>query len=202
MAYPGAKINIYLSALRMDKGTRLRINFPAMIPGGKKYSYYRKLNTAQKRIYDKSDAVPGLTLPQAGRFRSCIADLKRALEKEDKHAAQAATQRMISGLCEVLEIPRVSIKVLAKRPSRSGGELHGLYEREEGEMPRLTVWMRTAERKQVVAFKTFLRTTIHEFMHHVDYDLLDLDDSFHTEGFFKRESSVVYQLLKNVKSEV
>jgi hypothetical protein len=166
-----------------------------MKPGGKKYSYYRALSAAQKRIYDKSDAVPGLTLPQAGRFRSCVTDLKRALSKEDKSAAQVAAQRMISGLCQVLEVPRASIKVLAKRPSSSGGELHGLYEREEGETPKLTVWMRTAERKQVVAFKTFLRTIIHEFMHHADYDLLGLDDSFHTEGFFKRESSIVYQLL-------
>ena len=173
-----------------------------MIPGGKKYSYYRKLSAGQKCVYDKSDAVPGLALPQAGRFRSCTADLRRGLEKEDKRTTQAAAQRMISGLCEVLEIPCASIKVLAKRPSRSGGELHGLYEREEGVTPQLTVWMRTAERKRVVAFKTFLRTLIHEFIHHVDYDLLALDDSFHTEGFFKRESSVVNQLLQNVKSEV
>jgi hypothetical protein len=167
-----------------------------MAPAGKKYSYYRKLSAAQKRVYDKSDSVPALELPQADRFRSCIADLGRALEKEDKSAAQAAAQRMVSGLCEVFGVERAAIKVLAKRPSKSWGELHGLYEREEGQTDLITVWMRTAERKQVVAFKTFLRTIIHEFMHHLDYVLLELDDSFHTEGFFRRESSLVKQLIK------
>ena len=141
--------------------------------------------------------MPGLKLPQADRFRSCISDLSRALEKEDKRAAQAAAQRMISGLCQVFGVERAEIRVLAKRPSKSWGELHGLYEREEGVTDRITVWMRTAERKQVVAFKTFLRTIIHEFIHHLDYVLLDLDDSFHTEGFFRRESSLVKQLIKN-----
>jgi hypothetical protein len=31
--------------------------------------------------------------------------------------------------------------------------------------------------------------------HHVDYELLRLEDSFHTEGFFKRESSLFRQLV-------
>jgi hypothetical protein len=48
----------------------------------------------------------------------------------------------------------------------------------------------------VVAYKTFLRTLLHEMGHHLDYQRLGLGDSFHTDGFFKRESSLVAQLLK------
>ena len=55
--------------------------------------------------------------------------------------------------------------------------------------------MYTAKRGQVVAYRTFLRTLIHEMGHHLDYELLKLRDSFHTDGFFKRESSMVNQLL-------
>jgi hypothetical protein len=55
--------------------------------------------------------------------------------------------------------------------------------------------MRTAAHKRVVAFRTFLRTLLHELCHHLDYDLLALPDSFHTEGFFKRESSLFKQLV-------
>ena len=55
--------------------------------------------------------------------------------------------------------------------------------------------MLTAKRGQVVAYKTFLRTLVHEMCHHLDYQLLKLGDSFHTDGFFKRESSLVNQLL-------
>jgi hypothetical protein len=54
--------------------------------------------------------------------------------------------------------------------------------------------MLTAKRGQVVAFKTFLRTLLHEICHHLDYAYLKLDDSFHTDGFYKRESSLFYQI--------
>ena len=56
---------------------------------------------------------------------------------------------------------------------------------------RITVWMRTAARKDVVAFKTFLRTLIHELCHHLDYELYKMPETFHTEGFYKRESTLV-----------
>ena len=55
--------------------------------------------------------------------------------------------------------------------------------------------MRTAKRRQVVAFRTYLRTLLHEVCHHLDYELLKLADSFHTEGFFKRESSLFKQIV-------
>jgi hypothetical protein len=55
--------------------------------------------------------------------------------------------------------------------------------------------MRTARHRRVVAFRTFLRTLLHEVGHHLDYTFLKLADSYHTEGFFKRESSLFRQLV-------
>jgi hypothetical protein len=55
--------------------------------------------------------------------------------------------------------------------------------------------MRTAKHRRVVAFKSFLRTLLHELCHHLDYELYRLPDSFHTEGFYKRESSLFHQLM-------
>jgi len=168
-----------------------------MSPAGRKFSYYRKLSANQKKIYDQSDAITEITLPQASRFSLCVRDLRKWLEAEDKVEVQKAAQRLVNGLAEVFEVPRVAIKVLAKRPSRNWGELHGLYEEDDGSHPVITVWMRTAQRKQVVAFKTFLRTIIHEFMHHLDYRRLRLADSFHTEGFYKRESALIKDLMRS-----
>ena len=62
-------------------------------------------------------------------------------------------------------------------------------------MARITVWMRTAKRQQVVAFRSFLRTLVHEVAHHLDYELFMLEETFHTEGFYKRESSLSNALL-------
>ena len=36
---------------------------------------------------------------------------------------------------------------------------------------------------------------LHELGHHLDYERLKLEDSFHTEGFYKRESSLMLAVL-------
>ena len=56
--------------------------------------------------------------------------------------------------------------------------------------------MRTAALKKVVAFRTFLRTLVHELCHHLDYELFKLEETFHTEGFYKRESSLANALFE------
>ena len=56
------------------------------------------------------------------------------------------------------------VTVLAARPHARWGELHGLYETtgRPADTPLITLWMRTARQKRVVAFRTFLRTLLHE----------------------------------------
>jgi hypothetical protein len=53
----------------------------------------------------------------------------------------------------------------------------------------------------VVAFKTFFRTLIHELCHHLDYEMFALEETFHTEGFYKRESSLVNALLAQATAQ-
>jgi len=55
--------------------------------------------------------------------------------------------------------------------------------------------MRTAARRDVVAFKTFLRTLVHELCHHLDYELYQFEETFHTEGFYARESAMTRDVL-------
>jgi hypothetical protein len=128
-----------------------------------------------------------------------VAALDGALTSEQRAATQAATERLIRGLTDALGIPAVTVEVLAARPHAQWGELHGLYTVTAGRRPKIQLWMRTAKQKRVVAFRTFLRTMLHEVGHHVDYALLRLPDSFHTEGFYKRESSLFYQLVPDAR---
>jgi hypothetical protein len=159
------------------------------------FAYYNRLSPRQKRIYRQSDQVESISLPDPGRLQPLASAVAEALQSENRQRTEAACQKLVAGLTEELGLPPVRVKVLAKRPSRDWGELHGLYEQREGrKRAQLTVWMRTAQRRQVVAFRTFLRTILHELGHHLDYELLGLADSFHTEGFYKRESSLMVQL--------
>ena len=62
-------------------------------------------------------------------------------------------------------------------------------------MAVITVWIRTAAKKRVVAFQTLLRTVLHEICHHLDCEFYGLEESFQIEGFFKRESNLLQQIV-------
>ena len=158
------------------------------------FPYYARLTARQKRIYRASDAIVAVELPGAEALRPAAGELERALAAADRRAVQSAAQRLADGVCAALGVPRLKVRVLAARPSGGYGELHGLYE-PEPPPARITLWMRTAARKQVVAYRSFLRTLVHELLHHLDYELYRFEETFHTEGFFQRESSLARQLL-------
>jgi hypothetical protein len=159
------------------------------------FSYYHKLSAAQKRIYRKSDEIPAISLPNAGDLHVLAGELNHALEAEDRASIEEICRKIAAGINDRLSLPPVRLNVLAVRPAGSWGELHGLYEPAEGRASaKVTLWMRTVKHKRIVAFRSFLRTLLHELCHHIDYELLKLADSFHTEGFYKRESSLFHQI--------
>ena len=161
-----------------------------------RFAYYDKLSAARQRIYRQSDSIEALGLPRGLNLGANVAAIAEALRRDSRADVQTACQSLIDALTRGYHVPNVRVRVLATRPADTGGELHGLYEpADNGSPPRISVWMRTAQKKQVVAFKTFLRTLIHELCHHLDYELFALTETFHTEGFYKRESSVVAALL-------
>jgi len=164
------------------------------------FAYYQRLSARERAIYRKSDAVTSMTLPRPAELQALVEGLRRALATEELRSVEAGASALALGLVGQLELAPVRIQVLAVRPSADWGELHGLYTREAGRAPRIELWMRTAHHKRIVAFRTFLRTLLHEVGHHVDYERLELADSFHTEGFFRRESSLFHQLVPEAKS--
>jgi len=125
-----------------------------------------------------------------------VAALGAALQSGRCDRVARDSRALLTALTEQLQVPRARIKVLAVRPHDDWGELHGMYELgERRRMACITLWMRTAKRQQVVAFRTFMRTLLHELCHHLDYLHYELDDSYHTEGFYQREASLFRQLV-------
>lgn len=160
------------------------------------YAYYAKLKAKDKAIYRRSDEIERVDLSGAWSLHPLVSQLEKSLMAEDRAGTERVLRDLANGILSDLGLAPVTVKLLAARPSHDWGELHGLYEPGEGrQRARITVWMRTAHHKRVIAFRTFLRTLLHELCHHLDYELLELDDSFHTEGFFKRESSLFKQLV-------
>jgi hypothetical protein len=160
------------------------------------FAYYQRLSRTSKRTYRKSDALETLRLPDCQDLQALASALARALKNDDKRKITQLCRNIVSGICLQLKAPIVRVRVLARRPSDDWEELHGLYEPTENKQPAtITVWMHTAQRRQIVAYRTFLRTLLHEICHHLDYEHLRLDESFHTAGFYQRESDLLRQLV-------
>lgn len=165
------------------------------MPAPRRFGYYGRLSAKNRAVYRQSDAVVRLPLRDGSAAKPFVAAIEAALAADDRLAVQRACNELAARLCADLEVPVVPVRVLARRPANAVGELHGLYLRHEDGRTLIRVWMRTAAHERVVAFRTFLRTLLHELCHHFDYDHLELADSYHTFGFFQRESSLARQLL-------
>lgn len=158
------------------------------------FSYYHRLSKTQKRIYDASDRIGSVELYRPRAQREWVLALAAALASGKRPPTERAAQALADSLTDALGVPGLRVRVQERRPSWQTGELHGLYEADEKGRYKISLWMRTAQRVQVVKFKTFLRTLLHEICHHLDYQKFGLKDSFHTEGFYRRESSLLRQL--------
>ena len=160
------------------------------------FDYYNRLSAKKQSVYRQSDALTAIRLPDPQPLRAAAQWLVAALKSEDRNTVQSLSQQIADGIIAQLKVPPLRIQVLAVRPSDDWGELHGLYlPEEDGKMAKIQLWMRTAKHKRVVAYKSFLRTLLHELCHHLDYELYKFPETFHTEGFYSRESSLLHQLV-------
>lgn len=160
------------------------------------FAYYKRLSRKQQAVYRKSDAITTLRLAKPAELYPLVARLEHSLAAGIPTKVEIEAQALLGAIVQRLKAPQVEVSVLTVRPHDEYAELHGLYKPAEGRRrAQIAVWMHTARRQRVVAFKTFLRTLLHELCHHLDYELLGLADSFHTAGFYKRESSLFKQLV-------
>jgi hypothetical protein len=161
------------------------------------FAYYDRLAADSKRTYRKSDAILRVELPDVTLLMPIATAIEAALAAADRKGVERACQALVDCINAQLGTPKGVVRVLERRPANSEGELQGLYEPDEvtGGDARITVWMRTAQRVQVVKFRTFLRTLVHEICHHLDYEYYGLAETFHTQGFYTRESTMMRELL-------
>jgi hypothetical protein len=160
-----------------------------------RFSYFERLSAKDKRIYLRSDALREVKVPDAVALLPLVDEVRKELEAARRVRTTRACNVLVLALCKQLGAPPVRVRIREVRPSWDGGELHGLYTFEEdGEVPEIEVWMRTVAKGHVVKFRTFLRTLLHEVCHHLDATIYEMKESFHTHGFFARESSLLRTL--------
>lgn len=160
--------------------------------------YFYRLPTRMQRCYLRSESIErfdGFISNDAIRER--VDALMQALESGALRHVQPAAQSLMSELCRRFAVAPIKVDIRGVRPHNTRGELHGLFRLSRP--PEILLWMRTAQRHDVVKPKTFMRTMLHELCHYLDYSRLALEDSFHTMGFFKRESFLVREVLRGTE---
>jgi len=165
------------------------------VAGAKMPGFRDRLSRAQQRIYDRSNAVSSVRVAPSLALGKAVASLEGALRAGDREQVQRLAQMTADEITRGLKVPPVRIAISGRRPANLRGELHGLYVAGRRGPATIRVWMITAKHGQVVAFRTLLRTLLHEICHHLDYALLALEESFHTKGFYQRESSLFHQAM-------
>jgi hypothetical protein len=150
----------------------------------------RKANRAG---FLESDRIRTLDLPQNGRLLTIAKSVEFAMKAGKNADVRLACAEFLAATSDFYGVPASAVRVLAARPLRVrenwARELFGDYN--PGTM-LIRVWMRTAVRKQVTSFGTFLSTLCHEFCHHLDCQRFGFCESWHTRGFYERTASLYH----------
>src|ERR1700746_773587 len=144
----------------------------------------RKANRAG---FLESDQMKTLDLPKNGRLPTITKSIESAMKDGKGSDVRNTCADFLATASDFYEVPTCGIRVLAARPLRTRErgtfELFGDY---DPGTSVIRVWMRTAVRKEVTSFGTFLSTLCHEFCHHLDCQKFGFVRSPHTRGFYER----------------
>ena len=141
----------------------------------------------------ESHRTKTLDLPPNGDLLDIAKRLELAMKADRIGDVRNACAEFLRNASNFYKVPPCGIRVLAARPLRVrenyATELFGDY---TPETMLIRVWMRTAVRKEVTSFGTFLNTLTHEFVHHLDFQRFGFADSWHTRGFYQRAAALYH----------
>lgn len=151
------------------------------------------LRKANRTGFLESDWIKTLDLPHDARLRSIAKSIEEAMKAGATTDVRRTCAEFLNAVSAFYKVPDCGIRVLAARPLRTRehwtSELFGDY---SPETMLIRVWMRTAVRKEVTSFGTFLSTLCHEFCHHLDFQKFGYPDSRHTRGFYERAATLYH----------
>ena len=145
-----------------------------------------------REAYAQSDRTKTLDLPESRILPTIAQSIEEAMQTGKAASVRRPCVEFLERAAEFYKVPSCGIRVLAARPLRVREswttELFGDYDQST---MAIRLWMRTAVRKDVTSFGTFLSTLCHEFCHYLDFQLFKFEDSWHTRGFYER-TAVLY----------
>jgi hypothetical protein len=145
----------------------------------------------------ESEGIKTLDLSQNGHSQETVKRLEAAMKADSIRDVRGACTEFLKNASNFYKVPTCGICVLAARPLRT--REHGTYELFGDYTPGsmlIRLWMRTAVRKEVTSFGTFLSTLCHEFCHHLDFK------KFGYSGFLRKGRRSLSLRKGNVPEEI
>ncbi len=167
-------------------GTR-RVRRAQRMPGAWRRGSF---DPRQQRSYVRSNEVLTIPMEVTSLLLEAVCDLRSALHVGDEVGVARSSQKVVDGLCDGSGVHRIPVKVGGRRLVRGKVEYYGFC----GRNGYMTLYCRTARRNLFVAFKTYLNTLVHEYMHHYDWHGLRIH-SMHTAGFYQRVGDLYRRIL-------
>jgi len=143
--------------------------------------------------FRESERLTRIELPVTLRLSQLAQVIDSVMKEGSREQVRRACAEFLSAAAAFYSVRVPEVRALAARPlrvreGRWATELFGDYS--IGNM-LIRIWTRTAVRKQVTSFGTFLSTLCHEFCHHLDCQKFGFIRSPHTRGFYER-AAVLY----------
>jgi hypothetical protein len=138
--------------------------------------------------FRQSEELTSIVLPSGPTLADLAHVIESVMKEGSRAEVRAACAEFLNAAAVFYNVKAPEVRALAARPLRvrEGGwqiELFGDYSLRDAQ---IRIWTRTAVRKQVTSFGTFLSTLCHEFCHHLDCQKLGFVRSPHTRGFYER----------------
>lgn len=145
-----------------------------------------------RQFFLESDRLRSIVLPADGRLHRISQAIESAMELGSMGDVRRHSAEFVATVSDFYRVPKGDVQILAARPLRTRRgwrtELFGDY---HPTTMLIRVWMRTAVKKEITSFGTFLSTLCHEFCHHLDFHQFKFRDSWHTRGFYER-AAILY----------
>jgi hypothetical protein len=145
------------------------------------------------REFQESDRLNVLELPKDDRLQGLAQKIELAMSDGSQAGIRITSTDFLAAAANFYKVRAPDVRALAARPLRvresSATELFGDY---APHTAVIRVWTRTAVRKQVTSYGTFLSTLCHEFCHHLDYERFKFSRTPHTRGFYERTAMLYH----------
>ena len=144
--------------------------------------------------FRESEGLTSIELPAHARLFQLAQAIDSGMKEGTRERVRQACSEFLSAAADFYGVRSPDVRALAARPLRvrEGGwqtELFGDYTIGDG---LIRIWTRTAVRKEVTSFGTFLSTLCHEFCHHLDCQKFGFTRSPHTRGFYERAAMLYH----------